>query len=188
MTVADSASYGERDKTENYSDVLNAAIKAQCGDDFSELDAPDFDATAYINKRFPCELSLQGVDAFTAQLRDQLNECDQEILHVVRGQAEGSDRAQKNLADAKSAIQDLVSRISRIQEEAAQSEALVTELCRDIQSLDTAKRNLTATITALKRLVMLVMALEQLKFQNTFLQKFWIDRMMHDTSFESFQV
>ena len=67
------------------------------------------------------------------------------------------------MADAKSAIHDLVGRIARIQQEAAQSEALVTELCRDIQSLDTAKRNLTATITALKRLVMLVMALEQLR-------------------------
>ena len=39
----------------------------------------------------------------------------------------------------------------------------MSDVCRDIKSLDIAKRNLTLTVTALKRLVMLITALEQLR-------------------------
>lgn len=40
---------------------------------------------------------------------------------------------------------------------------MVQEICRDIKKLDFAKRNLTATITALRRLAMLVSAVDQLE-------------------------
>lgn len=46
---------------------------------------------------------------------------------------------------------------------AATSEQMVQEICRDIRTLDIAKRNLVTAITALKRLFMLQNALEQLK-------------------------
>ena len=49
-----------------------------------------------------------------------------------------------------------------IKTKAEQSEAMVHEICRDIKQLDYAKRHLTTTITALKRLQMLVTAVEQL--------------------------
>lgn len=49
-----------------------------------------------------------------------------------------------------------------IKTKAEQSEQMVHEICRDIKSLDYAKRHLTQTITALKRLQMLVTAVEQL--------------------------
>ena len=49
-----------------------------------------------------------------------------------------------------------------IKTKAEQSESMVHEICRDIKSLDYAKRHLTLTITALKRLQMLVTAVEQL--------------------------
>lgn len=39
---------------------------------------------------------------------------------------------------------------------------MVTEISKDIQSLDFSKKNLTATITDLKRFQMLVNAVEQL--------------------------
>lgn len=42
--------------------------------------------------------------------------------------------------------------------QAEQSEAMVQEICRDIKKLDYAKKHLTATITALRRLSMLVNA------------------------------
>lgn len=49
------------------------------------------------------------------------------------------------------AIADLLGRIEGITQRAAQSEAMVQEICRDIRQLDCAKRHLQATITALKR-------------------------------------
>ena len=42
--------------------------------------------------------------------------------------------------------------IRDIKDKAEQSEQMVHEICRDIKSLDYAKRHLTLTITALKRL------------------------------------
>ncbi len=49
-----------------------------------------------------------------------------------------------------------------IRGKAEASEAMVHEICADIKSLDHAKRHLTLTITALKRLQMLVTAVDQL--------------------------
>ena len=60
-------------------------------------------------------------------------------------------------------LQDLFGRIKDIQAKAEQSELMVQEICRDIKKLDYAKRNLTATITALRRLAMLVSAVDQLE-------------------------
>lgn len=51
----------------------------------------------------------------------------------------------------QAAIADLLGRIEGITQRAAQSEAMVQEICRDIRQLDCAKRNLQTTITALKR-------------------------------------
>ena len=45
--------------------------------------------------------------------------------------------------------------MKEIKVKADQSEALVVEICRDIKKLDFAKKNLTSTITALRRLGML---------------------------------
>ena len=55
-----------------------------------------------------------------------------------------------------------VLQVRDIKTKAEQSEQMVQEICRDIKSLDYAKRHLTQTITALKRLQMLVTAVEQL--------------------------
>ena len=53
---------------------------------------------------------------------------------------------------------DLYQRMGDIRRKAQASEAMVQEICRDIRKLDTAKGHLTATITALRRLAMLVAA------------------------------
>ena len=51
--------------------------------------------------------------------------------------------------------QELNGHMKEIKVKADQSEALVVEICRDIKKLDFAKKNLTSTITALRRLGML---------------------------------
>ena len=51
--------------------------------------------------------------------------------------------------------QELNGHILEIKAKADQSEAMVQEICRDIKKLDFAKKNLTSTITALRRLGML---------------------------------
>lgn len=51
--------------------------------------------------------------------------------------------------------QDLLSQVTAIRDAATESEAVVREITRDIQSLDLAKRNLVASMNALKRFQML---------------------------------
>mmetsp|Transcript_30765 Transcript_30765/g.56080 ORF Transcript_30765/g.56080 Transcript_30765/m.56080 type:complete len:833 (-) Transcript_30765:14-2512(-) len=127
------------------------------------LDADNFNPVDYINKQFPNEVSLDGLPGFVNKLKAQQQQIDGDIRHAVRRQAATGRRARADLDEAKSAVRELFERIKAIKSKAEQSEALVSDVCRDIKSLDVAKRNLTLTVTALKRLVMLVTALEQLR-------------------------
>ena len=55
----------------------------------------------------------------------------------------------------RSCSQELLLQTNRIKEKATQSEAIVRDITRDIQTLDKGKKNLMASITILKRLQML---------------------------------
>ncbi len=59
-------------------------------------------------------------------------------------------------------IQELFAKINEIRRKAEQSEVMVQEICRDIKKLDYAKKHLTYTITALRRLAMLINAVGKL--------------------------
>jgi len=127
------------------------------------LDADNFNSVEYINRQFPNEASLGGLDDFVEKLKARQKHNDEDIRLAIRRQAATGRRARADLDEAKSAVRELFERIKAIKAKAEQSEELVSDVCRDIKSLDIAKRNLTLTVTALKRLVMLVTALEQLR-------------------------
>ena len=63
-----------------------------------------------------------------------------------------------DLEKSKLAIEELFGKINEIRHKAEQSEVMVQEICRDIKKLDYAKKHLTHTITALRRLAMLISA------------------------------
>ena len=52
-----------------------------------------------------------------------------------------------------------MSQMARIREQATESEAVVRNITKDIQLLDLAKKNLTTSMTTLKRLQMLGMSM-----------------------------
>eukprot|EP01022_Parablepharisma_sp_SALTPOND_P001743 TRINITY_DN107236_c0_g1_i1.p1 TRINITY_DN107236_c0_g1~~TRINITY_DN107236_c0_g1_i1.p1 ORF type:complete len:270 (+),score=26.47 TRINITY_DN107236_c0_g1_i1:377-1186(+) len=60
-------------------------------------------------------------------------------------------------------VEELVSRIGRIKSKAEISENQVKTICSDIKNLDNAKKNLTWTISALKKQMMLITAIDQLR-------------------------
>ena len=64
----------------------------------------------------------------------------------------------QDLTAAKAAIEELFGKIREVRRKAEASEVMVQEICRDIRKLDFAKTHLTHTITALRRLAMLVNA------------------------------
>lgn len=89
----------------------------------------------------------------------QISRVDAEILAAVRQQSTSGSRARQDLTNAKLTIDALFGKIRDIQRKAEQSELMVQEICRDIKKLDYAKKHLTSTITALRRLAMLVTAI-----------------------------
>lgn len=127
------------------------------------FDTEQFDVQRYVNTMFPSESSLVDLDPLVITLRQKVQRVDAEILGAVRAQSSSGARARGELAGAQSAIEELVGRIHEIQRKAEQSEMMVQEICRDIKKLDNAKKHLTATITALRRLSMLVNAVDQLQ-------------------------
>jgi hypothetical protein len=52
-------------------------------------------------------------------------------------------------------LKEMVARIKTIKEKADESEKMVMDITRDIKNLDQGKRNLTLSITVLRRLQML---------------------------------
>ncbi|KAL6779641.1 VPS53 [Auxenochlorella protothecoides x Auxenochlorella symbiontica] len=127
------------------------------------LDRPDFDVTAYVNRLFPTEESLSGLDPLVASLQHRISRVDAGILASVRQQSRVGGRARADLAAARADVAALCARVAAIRSQAAASEALVQHICRDIRRLDAAKRHLTATISSLRRLGMLMAALDALQ-------------------------
>ena len=115
-----------------------------------------------------------GVEPLIAKLKLKIRRVDADILDSVRSQSTSGSQAKADLHAAQQAIsvrsvlccasavadscgwlQELNGHIQEIKSKADQSEAMVQEICRDIKKLDFAKKNLTSTITALRRLGML---------------------------------
>lgn len=131
--------------------------------DDDPLDAPEFDPVGYLNHHFPTERSLDRLEPFMSNIAVQIADLDEEISKTVQAQSEAGHQATKDVDEAKAAIRELFEKIRDMKAKAEQSEVMVQEICRDIKQLDFAKRHLQTTITALKRLHMLVTAVDQLQ-------------------------
>lgn len=131
--------------------------------DNEPLDAVDFDPVDYLNQHFLTERSLDRLDPFMLNISVQIGELDEDISKTVQAQSEAGHQASRDVEEAKAAIKELFGKIRDMKAKAEQSEVMVQEICRDIKQLDFAKRHLQTTITALKRLHMLVTAVDQLQ-------------------------
>ncbi|CAL7944693.1 unnamed protein product [Xylocopa violacea] len=127
------------------------------------LDQLNFNVVDYINSLFPTEQSLSNIDDVVNNMELQIRTIDKEIRSVVRGQTNVGQDGKAALEDAQKVIKQLFVHIKDIKDKAEQSEEVVKEITRDIKQLDFAKRNLTASITALNHLYMLVEGVDYLK-------------------------
>lgn len=81
---------------------------------------------------------------------------------MAKQAASDADSIQR-IQEAKAELAELFNKIETVRERALQTEQAITEMTADIKRLDSTKRNLTLSMTALKRLQMLTTAFEQLK-------------------------
>ncbi|CAH0716768.1 unnamed protein product, partial [Brenthis ino] len=120
-----------------------------------QFDSEEFDAVAYINRVFPTEQSLSGVESAAARCEFRLASVQHDIRRLVRAQHDQRVAGHQALLDAQQCIAELALQVADINKKAERSESMVREITAEIKQLDCAKWNLTAAITALNHLHML---------------------------------
>ncbi|XP_052743016.1 vacuolar protein sorting-associated protein 53 homolog [Bicyclus anynana] len=120
-----------------------------------QFDSEEFDAVAYINRVFPTEQSLAGVESAAARCEYRLAGVQHDMRRLVRAQHEQRQAGQRALLAARRAVAELALQVADVNRKAERSEGMVREITAEIKQLDCAKWNLTAAITALNHLHML---------------------------------
>ncbi|KAL1916446.1 uncharacterized protein VTP21DRAFT_5637 [Calcarisporiella thermophila] len=124
------------------------------------LDRIRFDPVDYLNELFPNDLT--GLEDAMHDFDERIVQMEEETREYTRAHR-GKDG---ELKDTQDAIQQLFQRIGHIKEKAGRAEQMVQDITSEIKALDYAKRHLTISITTIKRLQMLVTAVEQLKIMS----------------------
>ena len=127
------------------------------------LDDPEFDAVAYTNRLFPTEASLNDLDKVLNRLRVKMKQTSFEIRERLYRHVHDEKVAQQQLVETEGGIQEVLLKLSQMRENAEKTEEMVHNITGDIKILDVAKRNLSQSIAALKRLQMLYSAVHQLR-------------------------
>ena len=127
--------------------LLNQAVTSGSAGDLEIID--------YLNNNFGTIESLDNVDGVIGELGSQITQIDDQLKEVIRDQAYAAETAKIQLETINERSSQLIDRIGTVKATAASSESMVKTGCIEIRKLDTAKKNLTFSITALKRLIML---------------------------------
>ncbi|GAA5952951.1 hypothetical protein JCM3765_003016 [Sporobolomyces pararoseus] len=113
-----------------------------------------------LNELMPDEVSLNQASLVSLLLKKKIQTIRLEIETLTEMLEQDQDPVK--MGDIQELIGELLSQVTAIRDAATESEVVVREITRDIQSLDLAKRNLVASMNALKRFQMLVNAFDQL--------------------------
>ncbi|GIZ43440.1 hypothetical protein CKM354_000666800 [Cercospora kikuchii] len=127
------------------------------------LDAADYDPIDHLNALFLHPSTLSSVPAVSKQLQNYEASLDSSISSLVTAQTTSDSDSVRRIQDAKAELATLFAKIDGVRERALETERTITEMTADIKRLDSTKRNLTLSMTALKRLQMLTTAYEQLR-------------------------
>ena len=129
----------------------------------ADLSAVDFGPLEHLNAIFSHPSTLAALATTSDALSKYRDELDHDIAVLIATQSDSSARSIRRIQDAKTDLADLFRKIEGVRQRAVQTEQAITEMTADIKRLDGTKRNLTLSMTALKRLQMLTTAYEQLR-------------------------
>mmetsp|Transcript_14248 Transcript_14248/g.29007 ORF Transcript_14248/g.29007 Transcript_14248/m.29007 type:complete len:956 (-) Transcript_14248:2231-5098(-) len=122
------------------------------------------DPIDFINQHYSREsLLVAQLPEIRDAISERMNRLDDRISNALQRQSESAEATQRHVQDAKVNVASLEKRIRQVQTKASQSEKTVREITKDMKRLDCAKRHLQRTITTLKRLHMLIHAVEGLR-------------------------
>jgi len=117
---------------------------------------------AHLNLLFSHPSTVSSVGRVSSTIRKHQNELSRSIAALESAQACGPDSSLQRMQSAQAELSSLFQRIENVRTRALQTERDITNMTADIKRLDNTKRNLTLSMTALKRLQMLTTAYEQL--------------------------
>ncbi|KAI0388413.1 Vps53-like protein [Xylariaceae sp. FL0594] len=127
------------------------------------LDAAEYDPVQHLNLLFPHPSTLSSIGRVSSTLRSEQNAISSEIATRRTAQAYGPDSSLDRMQSARVELGELFGKIETVRARAIETEENITSMTADIKRLDGTKRNLTLSMTALKRLQMLTTAYEQLR-------------------------
>jgi len=119
------------------------------------LCAVDYDPVGHLNALFSHPSALSGVTPVAEALDSHLTSLDDEISSLVITQSATNADSLKRISAAKADLAELFENIDTVRARAMRTEEAITAMTADIKKLDSTKRNLTLSMTMLKRLQML---------------------------------
>jgi hypothetical protein len=124
-----------------------------------------FDPVDFLNHHYKTEASLiTALPSLRSTLDKRITTLDESISSTIQKQSDLADLTLSDVTRAKHAVKHLHERVTTVQIKANQSEQAVQEITIEMKQLDFAKKHLSKTITALKRLHMLLHAVKQLRY------------------------
>ncbi|KAI3319264.1 Vps53-like protein [Xylariaceae sp. AK1471] len=127
------------------------------------LDAADYDPIQHLNLLFSHPATVSSIHRVSSKLQSEQNALSTQIAAHQTAQAYGPDSSLERMQSAQAELGELFRKIETVRARAIQTEQNITSMTADIKRLDGTKRNLTLSMTALKRLQMLTTAYEQLR-------------------------
>ncbi|KXJ86942.1 subunit of VP52-54 complex [Microdochium bolleyi] len=129
----------------------------------ASLDSVDYDPIQHLNRLFAHPSTVSSIGRVSSTLRTQHNGLSSQIGRLEADQAYGSDSSLERMKSAQAELATLFRNIESVRARAIETESNITSMTADIKRLDATKRNLTLSMTALKRLQMLTTAYDQLR-------------------------
>lgn len=123
----------------------------------------DYDPISHLNQVFSHPSTVNYVSRVSSTLRTQQDALSRQISSLEQSQAYGPDSSLERMQSAQAELAGLFKKIETVRSRAIQTEQNITSMTADIKRLDGTKRNLTLSMTALKRLQMLTTAYDQLR-------------------------
>jgi len=148
-----------------YADLSTTNTTAEPSNDTQQTTQQhNFDPIDFLNQHYHTEQQLvTALPQLRSAISTRLTNLDDTLSTTLRHQSALAPTLERDVLHAKLAVQQLASRIAQVQSQAQASEVAVLEITKDMKRLDYAKQHLQRTITALKRLHMLLHAAEQLR-------------------------
>ncbi|CRG93273.1 vacuolar protein sorting-associated protein 53, putative [Plasmodium gallinaceum] len=114
----------------------------------------------YINNNIK---NIEDVEIHLEKMSNEIIELDKVINEKVENHILRKNEYESKLKNIKEKIKLINSKMEDVDKKTEESEDILIKLCKDIKKLDIGKKNVTETIIILKRIVMVITAISNLK-------------------------